>query len=68
LNRPFFIRLRIRPRACPWMNVQTIVVLRRDVAQSLRWITTGLLVGLHVPFLNLPAHRLEMVSIQGGVE
>ena len=31
---PFFIRLRRRPRACPWMNAQTIVALRRDVAQS----------------------------------
>jgi len=30
----FFIRLRRIPRACPWMNAQMPVVLRRDVAPT----------------------------------
>jgi hypothetical protein len=35
------IRLRIHPRACPWMNAQTINMLRRDVAPKLRRITAS---------------------------
>jgi len=30
----YLIRLRRIPRACPWMNAQTPVVLRRDVAPT----------------------------------
>jgi hypothetical protein len=36
-----FIRLRRRPRACPWLNAQTINMLRRDVAPKLRRITAS---------------------------
>jgi hypothetical protein len=36
-----FIRLRRRPRACPWMNAQMQIKLRRDVALELRRITAA---------------------------
>jgi hypothetical protein len=39
--RVVFIRLRRRPRACPWMNAQTMNMLRRDVAPKLRRITAS---------------------------
>ena len=29
-----FVRLRRRPRACPWMNVKMIIMLGRDVAEN----------------------------------